>query len=352
MERKIPEYWKNTLEDIDSIVNKIKKGTVSEYKSAGGRKIYQVEYVRGNCRKSVANYSSACGSGDMRCFIDKTLPDIRPTVAIVGAMHGFEIEGTVAILNLIKLLETGYDLAGREDKELLDAAEAVDIVLIPCANPDGRARVPFLSAVGMKFDDFRFYAQGTWKDGSLCGWPECKRIHPIKNYAGFLGAYYNDDGINMMHDDFTEPMAEETKLVMRVGKKYAPDITLLLHGGTNSDNCILMPEGVHNKFKDKAYRFAQGLGKLCSDNGLYLKDVKPLYGYDEPVNCINFVSAYTHSCGELCVTYESNQGLDFEGTRLDYDEIYQHHRLLFIKTFQEAENIFNENLQQYEKKFM
>ena len=43
----------------------------------------------------------------------------------------------------------------------------------------------------------------------------------------------------------------------------------------------------------------------------------------------NLASALTNTCGEVCITYETNQGLDFEGTRLTLDEIYVHHMLLF-----------------------
>lgn len=338
----VPQYWKNSIDDIEDIIAKVKRGRVQKYSSCGGRNIYSVEYGKRNNLFSSANYSSACGAGDIRCFADKSRADTKPSIFIVGAMHGFELEGTVAILNLIALMETGYDLGGRTDNELKSAAEGVNLVLIPCANPDGRARVPFLSASGMTFEEFRYYAQGTWKDGSLCGWPECKKVHPIKNAAGFLGAYYNDDGVNIMHDDFTEPMAPETKLLLSLGKQLVPDITLLLHGGTNSDNCILMPQGVHNYFKDKAYRFAAELSDLCRKNALYLKVEKPLYGNNEPIHCVNFVSAYIQACGELCVTYESNQGLDFEGTKLGYDEIYLHHRLLFLKAFEFAQRSLRE----------
>jgi hypothetical protein len=44
----------------------------------------------------------------------------------------------------------------------------------------------------MKGSELRFWGQGTWKDGTLCGWPDCKSIHPIANHSNHLGGYYNE----------------------------------------------------------------------------------------------------------------------------------------------------------------
>ena len=54
---------------------------------------------------------------------------------------------------------------------------------MPVCNPDGRSHVPFNNYVGKTFRELRYYNQGTWKDGSLCGWPQCKRFFPIKDYV-------------------------------------------------------------------------------------------------------------------------------------------------------------------------
>lgn len=73
------------------------------------------------------------------------------------------------------------------------------------------------------------YGQGTRKDGSLYGWPGAKAVHPMRGDVGILGAYFNDDGINPMHDEFFAPMAEETKAIVQVARQEAPDITVSLH---------------------------------------------------------------------------------------------------------------------------
>lgn len=57
------------------------------------------------------------------------------------------------------------------------------LMLIPCMNPDGRARVGVKSVVGMTIGEFRRLAQGVWKDGTTCDWPDCKNITRLKSMS-------------------------------------------------------------------------------------------------------------------------------------------------------------------------
>src|SRR5690606_13828264 len=129
--------------------------------------------------------------------------------------------GIVGILNLINIIEKGEDLRGRRWDYINENWHRFRIILVPCINPDGRSRVPFDSMVGKTFETMRYYMQGTWKDGSLCGWPGCKKVHPIKESVEFLGAYFNDDGVNMLTDNVFSPMANETKLLMELAEYEA-----------------------------------------------------------------------------------------------------------------------------------
>ena len=64
---------------------------------------------------------------------------------------------------------------------------------------------------------------GTKPDGSSYHWPEVKRIHPMRGQAvGTLGAYFNDDGVNLMHDEWFDPMAAETRAFFRWRAKRRP----------------------------------------------------------------------------------------------------------------------------------
>lgn len=331
----IPKYYKTNLTDIELCVKSVKHADVSRLCfSAGGRPVYMVSYGKQNTFARTANLSSALGGKDKRCFADKSSPDYIPTLLLVGCIHGGEFEGTAALLNLINVMETGHDFKGTDFTELKSDFEKINLLIIPCLNPDGRSHIPFDSFVGKSFKDLRYYNQGTWKDGTLCGWPECKQKHPIKDYVDFLGGYFNDDGVNLMHDNFFGKKAAENRALFDVCEQYVPDFTVLLHGGTNTKNCVLGPAYAPIEIKERVSQLDGLLKAACEAQGLiyYVANKSTDYGESKnPPVSFNLPSALTQHCGEPCVTYESNQGLtdDPLGRGYSYDEIYRHHLILF-----------------------
>lgn len=334
-----PIYWKTGLDDIEAFIQKVQRGKAEAVaKSAGGRKIYLVRYGEGNDLHRTSNLSSALGAGDKKYYADKTQSGYRPTVLLVGCIHGGEFEGTAALLNLIHILETGKDFAGDPYPYFEHLCEKITLLIIPCANPDGRSRIPVKSLVGRSFEELRYYNQGTWKDGTLCGYPDCKKVHPIKEYAGFLGAYFNDDGVNMMHDNFFGKKASETQLLFDTVDQYVPDFTVLLHGGTNTVNCILKPAYAPNEVKQRIERLENAVKLRCTAQGIPYKVTSMDRGENnETPSSFNLTSALYHFSGEPCITYESNQGLSSGGNPLDYKDIYKAHLILFEEIFKEVE---------------
>lgn len=330
------QYWKSTLEDAKKLAETATKAKVRVLgQSAGGRDIYLFFYGKENALGRTANLSSALGARNAAFYADKTADGYRPTVFLAGGIHGAEFEGSMALLNFIKIMETGTDFADKAHPALLAAAQKVNLVLVPFCNPDGRARVPFDTMVGKSFADLRYYDQGTWKaNGVLCDWPGCKAVHPIKEAAEFLGGYFNDDGINLMHDNPFVPMAEETKILYRLVERYAPDFTVLLHGGDNSTaNYFLKPAYAPLCVKNTVSEFEAVLSEACAGAGLQFEVSPTDCGEDSAVpTAFNLASALTHLCGEPCVTYESNQGLvGAANPPFTEDEIYMQHLLLFEK---------------------
>ena len=58
----------------------------------------------------------------------------------------------------------------------------------------------------MDGDDLRFWGQGTWKDDTLCGWPACKRQHPMAgDNIGFLGLASTPPGASVYIDGSLVP---------------------------------------------------------------------------------------------------------------------------------------------------
>ena len=327
-EQNLPEYWRSSLEDLDETLKIVRRGTVAEVgRSAGNRPIYKVEYGKSNVKHGRANLSSALGAHDIKCFADKTGDDYVPTLFLCGSVHGGEFEGTMALLNLIKLMETGTDYAGKEHPELLALMDQLHLILIPIANPDGRARIPYRSVVGMTFAEFRYYNQGTWLDGTLCGWPGCKSIHPIKDVCEFLGGYFNDDGVNMMHEDFLgKAVSSESTVLIDVCRYEVPDLSIQLHGGTNATSGLLPTEYASAENFENCMKVSNAFKAACDREGVRAK-VYPLGTISQ---AFGLKGAMHHVCGTPVMTFESNQGLCDHGDIIyGYDEIYRAHILLF-----------------------
>ena len=326
-DQSLPIYWRSTIEDLDEALKIVKRGVVTRAgESAGKKPIYRVEYGKSNVKLGRANLSSALGAHDVRFYADKTGEDYVPTLFLSGSVHGGEFEGTMAILNLIKIMETGTDYAGCEHPELLSLMEKIHLVLIPIANPDGRSRIPHRSVVGMTFDEFRYYDQGTWKGGELCGWPGCKSIHPIKEECEFLGGYFNDDGVNMMHEDFFGEISNESKILIDVCRKEVPDLSIQLHGGTNCICTLLPNEYGSQENLERCMKLSNAVKVTLEENGIPYK----VSGVGVISSAFGLKGAMHHVCGEPVLTFESNQGLlDCGAACYTYDEIYRSHMLLF-----------------------
>lgn len=298
----------------------------------GGRK--QVAFIYGKAEdgKRQANYSSACGAKDKNAYHKK---HAVPVIMLIGAVHGQETEGVAAIMNLISLLETGKDLAGDTNDSLLTLANSVRLVIVPLANPDGRARVVPETIIGLTEKDLRYWGQGTWANGELCGWPECKMVHPIKN-VGFLGGYYNDNGINIMHDNFFNPMAEETRHLLSLADETQPDGIFQLHGGSNSENALLQPFYTPAEVNKAIQEIAIRADKKARNENLSFHILPiPDKPSGETPPSFNLVDALHHVCGAVSACFESNEGLtDGNPPIWTEEQVLRSHEILFETVFE------------------
>ncbi len=333
-----PAFWKTDLAYIEEVFASAARCTEKRIlcKSAGGRPVYMLAY--GEKKKTgTANYSSALGALDKTHYCPAGQ---QPCVILIGAVHGQETEGVAALTNLISLLETGKDLAGKTNEKLLALVRGIRLVILPVANVDGRARVQSDSMVGRTFEELRYWGQGTWKDGALCGWPECKSIHPIKQAAGFLGGYYNDDGVNLMHDNFFSPMARETQAILDLCAQEAADYVIHLHGGGNIKGGMLPTYYVTEECSaaiDDLYRRCRQQGDR---EGLeFFHGAVPRVPSGENPSPFNLISACHHACGAVAACYESNECIidDFTGPHLSHEQILRMHEILFEECFAKAQ---------------
>lgn len=329
------EFWKSRLTDIEACMSSVTKGKVRMLAvSAGGRSIPIVEYGEKEDFGRKANYGSACGAGNPEHYARKG-KDAKPVLLIVGGVHGGELEGIVAVMNLIRLLETGADYRGKRHDELYDNAHRFRLLLIPCMNPDGRARLPIDTLIDVPYETFVYYMQGTWKDGTLCSWPDCKAVHPIKDASDYLGSYFNDDGVNLMHDNFFAPMARETAALLGLADEEAPDFTVQLHGGANNDNHLYPIYFLPQYVSQRQQAFNVQLADAYAQRGLPFALTNQLapYGETYPSPPFNLATAIHHTCGGMSLTFESNMGLAAPGTKLTADDILDSHFVLFEEAF-------------------
>ncbi len=333
----LPDFYKGKLSDIDNELQNVKRGEVKAIAvSPGGLPVYAVFYGEKEDFQSQANYNSALGARNPGFYAKKT-KDTKPVIYFLGPVHGQEAEGIVGLVNLIHLMETGRDHRGREWPNLKRKLDQSRVIIVPCGNPDGRRRVPYDSFVGLPVNIMTKYGQGTRKDGSLWGWPGTKSVHPMKGDVSILGAYFNDDGINMMHDDFFSPMSEETKAIMDIARREAPDMTVSLHSHGNPPR--ILPAAYEAWFMKE--RIDELMKKL---NVRYEKEGLPHPPFDwlgnpgvedkqfPPRTSFNLISALHHVSGTMAFTFECPHGTTSERSPepiVSHDEILDIQLILY-----------------------
>jgi hypothetical protein len=309
----IPDFYRSTLSDLEAELANVQTGQKELIAtSPGGLPVYAVFYGEKAESASVANYNSAVAARKLSAYAKKD-SSTRPVVFFLGPVHGQEVEGLVGLINLIHIAETGKDYRGREWEELKSKMDRCRIIIVPCGNPDGRLRCPYDSFLGLPTPIMTKYGQGTSLDGSSWGWPGAKSVHPMKGDVGILGAYFNDDGINLMHDDFFAPMAEETSAIMNLARSEAPDMTVSLHSHENRPR-ILQASYEPWFMKLRIDSLIRQLNQSYLDQGLPGVPSDWLGGpevEDEtapPKASFNLISALHHVSGTMAFTFECSHG--------------------------------------------
>ncbi len=309
----IPDFYRSTLSDLEAELANVQTGQKELIAtSPGGLPVYAVFYGEKAESASVANYNSAVAAREPSAYAKKD-SSTRPVVFFLGPVHGQEVEGLVGLINLIHIAETGKDYRGREWVKLKSKMDRCRIIIVPCGNPDGRLRCPYDSFLGLPTPIMTKYGQGTRKDGSSWGWPGAKSVHPMKGDVGILGAYFNDDGINLMHDDFFAPMAEETSAIMDLARSEAPDMTVSLHSHENRPR-ILQASYEPWFMKQRIDSLIRQLNQSYLDKGLPGVPSDWLGGpevEDEtapPRASFNLISALHQVSGTMAFTFECSHG--------------------------------------------
>jgi hypothetical protein len=162
----------------------------------------------------------------------------------------------------------------------------------------------------MGLDDLRFWGQGTWSDGTLCGWPAVKRQHPfVGDNTGFLGCYFNDAGINPMHDEFFAPMSPEAPAILKVAREEGPDLAVSFHSH-GSNPAILRPAYVTTEIQEDIRALAEEYYVLMAERSLPHANPFTVRGEGgKNPSPFNLTSALYHVSGASSFTFECPHGL-------------------------------------------
>jgi len=237
----------------------------------------------------------------------------------------------VAALSVISCRETGRDLTGAPQPGLRKRLGRLRLIVIPLANPDGRTRCPYDGWVALPTQEMTRWGQGTRKDGSLYGWPGCKAVHPMQGNVGILGAYFDDKGINLMHDEWHAPMSATTAALLKLASEEGPDLLLNLHGHA-SPPAVLQAAYVPVGAKQEARAFARDYYARLDAAKIPHGRIPPTSA-DGPVGklppSLNLTSMFYHAGGGLPMTFESPQGFKDARKPFDYAAILKLHHVLF-----------------------
>ena len=305
----VPNYWRGRVEDIDQEIDKATRGQVITLGlTAGGRTIRGLAYGTQPKLRRTANFSSALGASKPYAYANKN--DRLPSLMLVGGVHGSEIEAIVGLVNLIHILEKGTDLMQRSWPELTEMAGKIRLIVIPCLNLDGRARVEIQSYVGESLAVYRYWMQGTHANGSPYSWPEVKEYHPLED-VGFLGGYFNDNRINLMHDNFFYKPSTEVDALMALTNDEAPDIIASLHSAADSPFYFCGVSHLPSIQQEAMFDLSERVRARMTEKHL------PFRGMSDPklrtaqyVSDFNLLRALHHHSGAATVTIESCAGIE------------------------------------------
>lgn len=324
----IPAWWRGTAAEIEAaLVSTAKVGRVTVLcDSPGNRPVRAVSYGEPEIHlRGTANFNSAIGAKRPEAYFDR--PSRRdPVLLVLAGVHGQEMEGMVAAMSLLHILETGRDVRGREVPRLAESLRQLRIIIVPLANPDGRERVPYRGWVGLSVEEMTRWGQGTRKNGESYGYEGCKAVHPMTDDVGILGGYFDDAGVNLMHDDWSSPMSDTTRALLRLVAREGPDLLLNLHSYAS-------PPGIYDTaFTPVAHTrrteaFVKAYQRRLAADGLRYKPWPHPSDSFEP--SFNLQSMFYHVGCAWCLMYESPHGVAPLSLDFGYDEILDSHHILF-----------------------
>jgi hypothetical protein len=165
--------------------------------------------------------------------------------------------------------------------------------------------------------ELQFWGMGTWNDGTIAVWPTSKGQHPFKgSEIGHMGCYFNDDGINPMHDEFLAPMGPEAPAILKVALEEGPDLAVSLHSYDLAPAILrpaYVPREIQEEVRDLAQRHNQMLAERDLPHGPVFEVREESGEFPSP---FNLTSALYHVSGAVSFTHETPVGAVSDDPRI------------------------------------
>ncbi len=303
-----PGWWKVRPAEIVERAASVRRGRSETIAvTPGNYPVYAVFYGDFDDAELRNNWSAASSSGRPETYCRP--PGWKPTVLFLAGIHGAEAESVAAAMNLIETLENKVDFRGDKHEKLVALLENYRLIIVPCANMDGRALSPD-HLKGASYHDFRVASQGAWADGRLVDWCGSKEHFPLPlDRVQYPGGYPNSEGFNIMHDACPGHIrTAEAQGILRLVERYAVDFVLNGHSCEHEPVLLSPQEFNYRAHQERALRAYAAVNRALVESGLRTRPPTEPPPLDPGVN-LNTVM--TLASGALAMTLECCVSLHF-----------------------------------------
>ena len=315
--REGPDFWLSHPDKGGAFIGSLKEAIVRPIgRSAGGRELVAIEYgEKEPLDATTDNLISALASGQPADFTQLapaafygTTRREKPGVVLQGALHGGELTGTVASLNLCAVIETGADLRGKAWPNLRELARGTRLCIVPWLNIDGAVRWPLHNPANVSLALYQRCTQGVALDGTKYQYPKSKGVFPIPpDGTAFMGSYYNDAGANLQYDAFTLRRQPETEAWMTYYLQERPDGVVMWHCNAGT---MILSSAPTPRLRAEVSRMAGAVRQRLVREGYAVTRLSVEGGTSE--GAFNQGDAVYYTCGATPVTCELPAGLDIQ----------------------------------------
>jgi hypothetical protein len=321
-----PDYYLTRLDELDAFLATLERGSVREVgASAGGRPIHAVAWGEKEEIARTAPLVAALSARKPETFYGQTS---RQTLMIVSTIHGGEMESIAGVANLMHVLETGEDLKGVAWPAIAECAGKLRVVIVPCANPDGRAHIPDDrdDPTAWTEDENVEWRHGRYANGELAHWPGSKAPLPARaeDYR-FMGGYFNDARVIPDYGYFLGAALDpEAHALLALALEEHADCVLDLHSCETGPFMIVGDRCLPEFLREAQFRIDGAFRQKLRDRDLGPRPWTVTAGGE----AMDLRALYWHAAGALPLIFEAPNGM-YPGHIWPHEKIVDMYLTLF-----------------------